>query len=54
MGVVLDTIGFFASVGTVYAISLGEWLRLAVPAPATPKSENRKSVLKRLDGEARS
>ena len=53
-GVLLDEDRFSASVGTIYAISLGEWLRLASPAPATPSSEIRKFVLKSLDEEARS
>jgi hypothetical protein len=45
-------IGFFAMVGTIYAISLREWLRLASPAPETPNNQIRKFVLKRLDVEA--
>jgi hypothetical protein len=39
-------------VGTIFAMSRGEWLRLALPAPATPIREIRKFVLKRLDEEA--
>jgi hypothetical protein len=42
----------FGPVGTIYAVSPGEWLRLASLAPATPNSEIRKFVLKSLDEEA--
>ena len=50
----LNRTEFSASVGTVYAILLGEWLWHAAPAPAMPDHEIRKFVLKRLDGEAQS
>jgi hypothetical protein len=46
-------IGFSASVGTLYAMSLREWLRHASPAPATPMGMIRKFVLKSLDEEAK-
>ena len=52
--VLLETSGFSASLGTVYAVSTSEWLRQASLAPATPEWQFRKFVLKRLDGEARS
>ncbi len=50
----LKTIEFSASVGTIYAVSLCEWLRVASLVPATAGGQSRKFVLKRLDEEARS
>ena len=35
--VLLETIGFSAAVGTIYAMSTSEWLRQASLAPATPE-----------------
>jgi hypothetical protein len=52
--VLRETSGFSAEVGTVYAISLHEWLRLASQAPATADRQFRKCVLKMLDAEAQS
>ena len=49
----LTEVGFITRIGTIYAISLGEWLRLASLASGTPDRQFRKCVLKCLDGEAR-
>ena len=44
----------FLSVGTIYAVSLGEWLRHASPVPAMPDARDQKIRSEKLDEEAKS